>query len=94
MDFTKLIKQANLTLSPQQQDKIHAQIDEALKAIEVLKELDTNQVSQTMSASGLTNIWREDIVLLSLSQESALQNSNHTHQGYFMVPAIFEPKDT
>lgn len=94
MNFPKLIKQAHLTLSDQEKDKIHGQIDEALKAIEVLNELDTTQVGQATSASGLTNIWREDIVQSSFPQELALQNAKQTHHGYFMVPAIFEPKDT
>lgn len=94
MDFSKLIKQADLTLSAQEQVKIHGQLDEALKAIEVLNELDTTKVGKTTSASNLTNVWRDDIVKPSFPQELALQNVKQTHNGYFMVPAIFEPKDT
>ncbi|KKU46124.1 MAG: Aspartyl/glutamyl-tRNA(Asn/Gln) amidotransferase subunit C [Microgenomates group bacterium GW2011_GWC2_46_7] len=93
-NFAKLIKQANLTLSADQQDKIRPQLDEALQAIGVLKELDTTKVKNTSSASGLTNVWREDIVQPSFPQELALSNSVHTRNGYFMVTAIFEPKDT
>ncbi|MFH1244414.1 MAG: Asp-tRNA(Asn)/Glu-tRNA(Gln) amidotransferase subunit GatC [bacterium] len=92
--FSKLVTQANLTLSADQQAKIRLQLDEALQAIGVLKELDTTKVKITSSASGLTNVWREDTVQPSFSQTMALQNSAHTHNGYFMVPAIFEPKDT
>lgn len=94
VDFDKLVKQANLTLSQDQKIKIHSQLDEALGAVEVLKELDTTNINQVSSASGLTNVWREDLVEPSLSQELALQNSINNHEGYFMVPAIFEPKDT
>ena len=92
-DFTKLVKQANLTLSDDEKSKIHAQLDEALIAVKVLAELDTASVSKISSASGLTNVLRDDVVTPSFTQEQALQNANLTHNGYFVVPAIFEAQD-
>ena len=92
-EFAKLVKQANLVLSDEEKSKIHAQLDEALSAVKVLDELDTTKVSQTTSASGLTNVFREDIVTPSFTQEEALQNASLTHNGYFVVPAIFEAQD-
>lgn len=91
--FLKLIAQANLSLSPQQQRQIHAQLDEALKAIKVLQELDTSKIKTTTSASGLTNVTRQDLVTPSLTQGEALANAAQTHRGYFVVPAIFDPQD-
>lgn len=93
-DFAKLVKQANLTLTDIEKSKIHSQLDESLKSVKVMSELDTSKVLNTVSASGLTNVWREDIIQPSFPQELALQNAKQTHNGYFMVPAIFEPKDT
>lgn len=93
-DFAKLIKQANLTLTDIEKSKIHSQLDESLQSVKVMSELDTTKVLNTVSASGLTNVWREDIIQPSFPQELALQNAKQTHNGYFMVPAIFEPKDT
>ncbi|MEI8232456.1 MAG: Asp-tRNA(Asn)/Glu-tRNA(Gln) amidotransferase subunit GatC [bacterium] len=92
-DFAKLVKQANLVLSGDEKSKIHAQLDEALSAVKVLDELDTTKVSQTTSASGLTNVFRDDVVTPSFSQAEALQNAKMTHNGYFIVPAIFEAMD-
>jgi len=92
-DFTKLVKQANLTLSNDEKAKIHTQLDEALEAVKVLAELDTGSVSQISSASGLTNVLRDDVVTPSFTQEEALQNAKLTHNGYFVVPAIFEAQD-
>lgn len=92
-DFARLTKQANLSLSKQEQDKIHAQLDEALSSVKVMSELDTSDVPGTTSASGLTNVLREDVVRPSFPQDLALQNAKHTHDGYFMVPAIFESQD-
>lgn len=92
--FTKLAQQANLTLSSKQQREIHAQLDEALKAIEVLRELDTSKLKLTTSASGLTNVTRQDLVSQSLTQSQALENATQTHKGYFVVPAIFDLQDS
>ena len=92
-DFAKLVKQANLILSDDEKSKIHAQLDEALSSIKVLQELDTTQVPGTTSASGLTNILREDEVTPSFPQDLSLKNAKNTHKGYFIVPAIFDSQD-
>lgn len=92
-DFTHLVNQANLKLSDDEQSKIHAQLDEALDSVKVMAELDTSKVPGTSSASGLTNVTREDVVKPSFSQDLALQNAKETHNGFFMVPAIFESVD-
>ncbi len=92
-DFASLVKQANLTLTPHETKTIRTQLDEALMAVKVLEELDTSQVAQATSASGLSNVLREDVVTKCLTQAEALQNAPSVHQGYFMVPAIFEEQD-
>lgn len=92
-DFTKLVKQANLVLSDDEKTKIHTQLDEALGAVKVLDELDTSEVNKTSSASGLTNVLRDDEVISSFTQAEALQNASLIHNGYFVVPAIFESQD-
>lgn len=92
-DFSKLITQANLILSDDQKKKIHSQLDEALSASHVLNELDTSKVGNATSASGLTNVLREDVVKPSFSQAEALSNASTTHKGYFVVKAVFENQD-
>lgn len=92
-DFARLTKQANLKLTAKEATHLRTQLEESLAAIQVLQQLDTSQITQTTSASGLTNVLRPDVVKPSLSQESALQNAKDTHMGYFVVPAIFEAQD-
>jgi aspartyl-tRNA(Asn)/glutamyl-tRNA(Gln) amidotransferase subunit C len=92
-DFAKLVKQANLILSTEEKSKIHTQLDEALSSVKVLSELDTSTLPGTTSASGLTNVLREDEVKPSFPQDIALKNAKNTHAGYFMVPAIFDAQD-
>ena len=92
-DFAKLVKQANLILTENEKSKIHSQLNEALDSVKVMSELNTSKVSKLASASGLTNILREDVIEPSFPQDIALQNTKQTHAGYFMVPAIFESQD-
>lgn len=92
-DFAKLVKQANLVLSEEEKSTIHAQLDEALDSVKILSELDTSKISATTSASGLTNVLRDDEVLPSFTQEEALANASSSHDGYFVVSAIFESSD-
>lgn len=93
VDFAKLVVQSNLTLTDDQKQKIQSQLNEALQAVQVLSQLDTAKVDSLTSASGLSNVWRKDFVLPSLSQADALSNAHLVHKGYFVVPAIFDNKD-
>lgn len=94
LDFAKLVKMTKLTLSAEEKDSIHAQLDEALKAVEVFDELDLKDVAPLSHPGGLTNIMREDIIKPSLSQSDALSNAKETHDGYFMVKGVFEGADS
>lgn len=93
-DFAKTQQMARLELDPQEARTIHSQLDEALKAIEVFDELDLTAVEPLAHPGGLTNSTRPDVVTLSFSQEQALQNAPATHQGYVMVPGVFEEQDS
>lgn len=89
-NFAKLIKMTKLTLDDDEKKSIHAQLDEALKAVEVFDELDLTGVSPLSHPGGLTNVMREDIVKPSFSQEEALANAPASHKGYVMVKGVLE----
>ena len=40
------------------------------------------------TSESLKDIWREDVVKPSLSQEEALMNAKNTYNGFFVVPVI------
>lgn len=90
-DFQKLVSQAKLVLSKEEEAKIKSQIDEAISAVQVLGELDTKGVPTLNHPTGsLQNVWREDVVTPSLTQELALREAPRTHKCYFVVKAIFD----
>jgi aspartyl-tRNA(Asn)/glutamyl-tRNA(Gln) amidotransferase subunit C len=55
-----------------------------------LKELDTSRVEPTFHAVARRNVFREDTVLPSSPQETALGNAPDGDRGFFRVPKIIE----
>ena len=81
---------ARLSLSPDEEQKIGAQLDNILGYIEKLKEVDVSGVEPTAHAFPMVNVTRPDEVRPSLPQEEALRNAPAQANGLFMVPKIVE----
>ena len=81
---------ARLELNEQEKEKMRAQLDSILSYIDTLNELDTSGVEPTSHVRPLTNVFREDEVRPSLSQEEALANGPDRHDLLFRVPKILE----
>jgi aspartyl-tRNA(Asn)/glutamyl-tRNA(Gln) amidotransferase subunit C len=81
---------ARLSLSPEEEQKIGAQLGSILAYIEKLKEVDVSEVEPTAHAFPLVNVARADEVRPSLSQAEALRNSPAQANGLFIVPKIVE----
>jgi aspartyl-tRNA(Asn)/glutamyl-tRNA(Gln) amidotransferase subunit C len=81
---------ARLSLSPDEEQKIGAQLSHVLGYIEKLKEVDVTGVEPTAHAFPLVNVTRPDEVRPSISNEEALQNAPAKANGLFIVPKIVE----
>lgn len=81
---------ARLSLSPEEQQKIGAQLGSILEYIEKLKQADVTGVEPTAHAFPLVNVTRPDAVRPSLSNAEALRNAPSTANGLFRVPKIVE----
>jgi aspartyl-tRNA(Asn)/glutamyl-tRNA(Gln) amidotransferase subunit C len=81
---------ARIALSPEEEQKIGAQLGNILGYIEKLKELDVTQVEPTAHAVPLINVVRPDEVRPSLPTEEALRNAPAKANGLFLVPKIVE----
>ena len=82
-------KLANLTLTKSELKKFQKQLSSILEYVNQLKELDTKRVEPTSQVTGLENVFREDEIQSSMSQEEVLSNTKETHKGLFKVKAIF-----
>lgn len=81
---------AHLPINEKDMSILASELKKILDLVNTLQEIDTSRVSPTSQVTGLTNVFREDVVIPSLTQEEALSNSKKTHKGYFVVPAIFD----
>jgi aspartyl-tRNA(Asn)/glutamyl-tRNA(Gln) amidotransferase subunit C len=81
---------ARLSLSPDEEQKMGAQLGDILGYIEKLKEVDVSGVEPTAHAFPLVNVTRPDEVRPSVSNEEALRNAPAQANGLFIVPKIVE----
>lgn len=64
------------------------QLGAVLGYIEQLSELDTSAVQPMAHAVETHNVFREDVVQPSLSQQEMLANAPHSDGGFYLVPAV------
>jgi aspartyl-tRNA(Asn)/glutamyl-tRNA(Gln) amidotransferase subunit C len=81
---------ARLSLSPDEEQKLGAQLGNILGYIEKLKEADVTGVEPTAHAFPLVNVTRPDEIRPSISNEDALRNAPAQANGLFIVPKIVE----
>ena len=90
LDVKYVAHLARLALSPEEEQKIGAQLGDILSYIEKLKEVDVEGVEPTAHAFPQVNVTRPDQRSASLSQEEALRNAPAQANGLFLVPKIVE----
>lgn len=79
---------AKLELSRKEKIKFQKELDNIIKYIDQLNELNTENVPMTSHVVPLENVFREDRVLPSLPQDNALANAPQKKDGFFKVPKV------
>ena len=77
---------ARLELSVKEKEKFVKEFKEILDAFSTIDEIDTSKVKSSFQPVELKNMTREDKIEDSLSQEEALENTDHKKDGYFKGP--------
>ena len=90
IDLQHVVKLARIDLTPDEEARIRPQVEEILKYVEKLGELDVSDVEPTAHAVPLTNVMREDETQPSLSHDDAMRNAPKKSNGLFVVPKIVE----
>jgi aspartyl-tRNA(Asn)/glutamyl-tRNA(Gln) amidotransferase subunit C len=91
-DLDKICQACNLELSEQEAVQFLPQLSDVAGYMRQLEEIDTTGVEPTKDVGSQENVWREDVIEPSLSQEEALSGSSQTKAGFFRVKAIFEER--
>ena len=81
---------ARIALTPEEEQKLGAQLGHILAYIEKLRELDVANVEPTAHAIPLANVTRPDELRPSLPHDEAMRNAPAQANGLFVVPKIVE----
>jgi aspartyl-tRNA(Asn)/glutamyl-tRNA(Gln) amidotransferase subunit C len=81
---------ARIALDAAEEEIFAKQLNDILNYMDKLNELDTDNVEPMSSVLSSGNIFRDDIVKKSLSNEQALANSPDKKDSFFRVPRIIE----
>ncbi len=81
---------ARLSFEPIEQDSIRHDLSNMVSFIEQLAQVDTNGVEPLLFMSDSTNVFREDIIAGSISQDAALAASPIPSKDYFKVPTVIK----
>jgi len=81
---------ARLELSPEERERIQNDLNEILKMVEKLNELDTENVEPLVYVSEAENIQREDEIKHQVERNDALKNAPDQDGTYFKVPKVIK----
>jgi aspartyl-tRNA(Asn)/glutamyl-tRNA(Gln) amidotransferase subunit C len=86
----KLETLARLELSDAERDKLQGSLNDILKMVEKLDELNTEGVEPLVYINEDVNVLREDVVKNELSREDALSNAPSQNGVFFKVPKVID----
>src|ERR1019366_8815679 len=81
---------ARLEWSPEEEERLRADMDEMLAYVDKLNELDTKEVAPTTQVGEAGMPMRDDEVTNRPAAEAMLANAPSRERGYFKVPKIIE----
>ncbi len=81
---------ARLGLSEDEAERMRGQLADILENFEILKGVDTFGIQPASQVTGLKNVFGEDEVGTSLSQDEVLANAPMKDEGFFRIKAVFE----
>ena len=86
----KVATLARLELSDADLAKMADQLNNILKYVDQLAEVDTDGVEPMAHPLPVQNVFREDVPTPSLAVDAALQNAPNRLADFFGVPAVFD----
>lgn len=89
-DVEYVARLAQLRLDDDAKKRLVKDLSSILNYIDKLNELDTTDIEPMLHVLDVSNVYREDVVGESLSQEDALRNAPNSDGEYFLVPRILD----
>ncbi|MEE1617119.1 Asp-tRNA(Asn)/Glu-tRNA(Gln) amidotransferase subunit GatC [Brachybacterium sp. J144] len=87
-DVARLADLARIQLTEEEIARFAGEFDSIMDAVASVSEVATEDVPATSHPIPMTNVFREDVVTDTLSQEQALSGAPEAQDGRFAVPQI------
>ena len=87
-DVARLADLARIQLTDEEVDRLSGEFDAIMDAVASVSEVATEDVPATSHPIAMTNVFREDVVTETLTQEEALAGAPDAQDGRFAVPQI------
>jgi aspartyl-tRNA(Asn)/glutamyl-tRNA(Gln) amidotransferase subunit C len=86
---------ANIPITKEEAVAYGSAFAETMQVVNELQSVDVSDVEPTNQVTGLENVWREDELWpdYMFTQEQALANAPHTHNGYIVVDQVIDQAD-
>jgi aspartyl-tRNA(Asn)/glutamyl-tRNA(Gln) amidotransferase subunit C len=79
---------AHLQFSPEEKEKLTAQLNTILTYMDQLNTLNTDQIEPLSHVIALSNVFREDVTSPGVSRQEALKNAPARTEKFFKVPKV------
>ena len=89
-EVAHLARLSRLAVTEQELDRFAGQLDVILQSVARVGEVAADDIPPMSHAVPLTNVLREDVVVLGLGQPEALSGAPDAAEGRFRVPRILE----
>ena len=87
-DVAHLAKLARVEMTPEELDHMATELEDILGAVKRVQEVAISDIAPTSHPLEMTNIFREDVVRPSLTNEEALSGAPAKAEDRFKVPQI------
>lgn len=89
-DIEKISELVKLPVSESEKTKLASMLSQTSEYMDMLNELDTSKVEPTYQVTGLVNVYQNENLNQTLSQEDVLSNAKNSKEGFIATSAVLE----
>lgn len=90
-EINHLAQLAKIELPPEAVSQLAREVEDILRFVEKLQAADTEGLGATSQVTGLSDVWREDVVQkCDIPPQELLKNAPATKDGYLQVKRVLQ----
>ena len=89
-ELLHIAKLANLNIKEEELDKYLANLQDILNWVNIVNQVDTSNISETIGSTDNVNIFREDEIREFEDKELLLQNAPEKENNMFNIPKVIQ----